>query len=173
VVDIFHRLHVSNVQFIWCFGCGAQNPPPENWLPGDEYIEWIGLDGYNYGFTKDGLKKRWRTLEEIFGVSYARLTKVSRRPVMIAEIACVEDVDRKGSTNIVDKTQKPRWIAETFLKGIPEKMPRVKAVVLFNSVGHNFPTYVIDSSPESLAAFRAVAANTLYQAGAPSQPLKY
>jgi hypothetical protein len=59
------------------------------------------------------------------------------------------------------------------LTGIPEKMPRVKAVLLFNSVGHNFPTYVIDSSPESLAAFRAVVADKLYQAGAPSQPLRY
>ena len=49
----------------------------------------------------------------------------------------------------------------------------MRAVVLFNSVGHNFPTYVIDSSPESLAAFRVVAANPLYQAAAPPAPLKY
>jgi hypothetical protein len=173
VVAIFQRLQVTNVQFIWCFGCGAHEPPPENWFPGDAYVDWIGLDGYNYGFTKDGSQKRWRTVEEIFDWSYSRLTKISVRPVMIAEIGCVEDVDKKGSTTIVDKTQKRRWIADTFLNTLPQKMPRVKAVVLFNSVGHNFPTYVIDSSPESLAAFRAVAASPLYQAPAPPKPLKY
>ncbi len=173
VVDIFHTLNVTNVQFIWCFGCGAQVPPPENWFPGDAYIQWIGLDGYNYGFVKDGSQKRWRSYEEVFGQSYARLTRVSRRPVILSEIACVEDVDRKGSMNIVDKSKKPDWIRDAFLNAIPQKTPRVKAVVLFNSVGHNFPSYVIDSSPESLAAFRAVAASPLYQAPAPAQPLLY
>ena len=173
VVTIFQQMAVRNVQFIWCFGCGAQKPPPENWFPGDNYVQWIALDGYNHGFTKDGSKRNWQTMEQIFAPSYARLTKVSRRPVMIAEIACVEDVDAKGSTHIVDKMKKPQWINDTFLHGIPEKMPRVRAVVLFNSVGHNFPTYVVDSSPESLAAFRAIAAEPLYHPAAPSKPLMY
>ena len=173
VVTIFHQMAVTNVQFVWCFGCGAQTPPPENWFPGDNYVEWLALDGYNYGFVKDGSRKNWRTVEQVFGVSYARLTKVSRRPLMIAEIGCVEDVDKKGSTNIINRTQKSAWINNAFLHSIPQAMPRVKAVVLFNSTGHNFPTYLIDSSPESLAAFRAVVANPLYQAAAPSQPLKF
>jgi len=173
VVGIFHEVNVTNVQFIWCFGTGAQNPPPENWFPGDDYIDWVSLDGYNHGFTKDGSKRNWRTFEQVFGPSYSRLTKISRRPVIIAEIGCVEDVDEKGSTHIMDPTQKPRWIRDAFLSVIPAKMPRVKAVVLFNSVGHSFPTYVVDSSPESLAAFREVAANPLYQAAAASQPLRF
>jgi len=173
VVDIFHKTNVSNVQFVWCFGCGAQEPPPENWFPGDDYIEWIGLDGYNYGFVKDGSQKRWRTYEEVYAVSYARLTKISRRPVIICEIACAEDVDKKGSMQIVDKSSKPNWIKNTFITAIPQKTPRVKAVVLFNSVGHNFPSYVIDSSPETLAAFKAIAADKLYQAAAPDTPIKY
>lgn len=54
LVGIFHEARVSNVQFIWCFGCGSQKPPPETWFPGDDYVDWIGLDGYNHGFTKDG-----------------------------------------------------------------------------------------------------------------------
>lgn len=160
VVDFFHEKNVTNVQFVWCFGCGPKKPPFENFFPGDEYVQWVSLDGYN----RLG-QGRWRTFEEIFGEAYSVMTKISRRAVMIGEIASVEQPN--------DPNAKAAWIKDTFLNVIPSKMPRIKAVVFFNSGGHLAWNYHVDSSPASFEAYQAVIADPLYQACAPLDPLYY
>ena len=158
VVDIFHRKNATNVQFVWCFGCGPQNPPFEAFYPGDDYCEWVSLDGYNpLGHEK------WKTFEYVFGWEYEVLARISRRPIMIGEIGSVESP--------TDPQAKAQWISNALLDVIPKKMPRIKAVVFFNSGGSKQADYQADSSPPALAAYQAVVANPLYQAPAPQQPL--
>jgi hypothetical protein len=160
VVDIFHRKHVSNVQFVWCVGAkfGAQETIA-SYFPGDEYTDWVSIDGYNR--NKNGT---WDSIADIFERNYAVVTKISGRPVMIAETGCVEDPK--------DPAAKPQWITDGFLNAFPKQMPRVKAILYFDNPGKGF-TYPLASSPESYAAFKALFASPLYQAAAPSDSLKF
>jgi beta-mannanase len=160
VIDIFHRKNVTNVHFVWCFGCGPREPAFETFFPGDDYVEWVSLDGYNtLGWGQ------WKSFEEVFGGAYSGLERISRRPVMIGEIGCVEDPH--------DPSAKANWIKDAFLNVIPKKMPRVKVVVFFNSGGHEVRNYQVDSSPASFNAYQAVITSPLYRAVAPLEPLYY
>jgi hypothetical protein len=162
VVQIFRQENVTNVQFVWCpdvQGTAVANAPPlEDFFPGDEYVDWVSMDAYNRDVGK------WSTLADLFAAGYATLTKISRRPVMIAETACVEST--------TDPTAKPLWMTDGYLNVLPNQMPRVKAILYFNNSGAGY-TYPLNSSPQSFAAFQSVVANPLCQARAPSRTLTF
>jgi len=149
VVDIFHKKNVTNVYFVWCFGTGPRDPAFENFFPGDAYADWVSLDGYN---TLE--RDRWRGFEEVFGHEYTIMEEISRRPIMIGEIGSVEDPK--------DPNAKASWVKNSLLNLVPNKMPRIKAVVFFNSGGHEPRNYQVDSSPAAFAAYEAVITNPLY-----------
>lgn len=48
------------------------------YYPGDAYVDWTGLDGYNYGLA-------WRSFSTLFGPSYADITRLTSKPLMVAE----------------------------------------------------------------------------------------
>ena len=56
---------------------------------------------------------------------------------------------------------KASWLRRAFHKEIPERFPRVKAVVWFNA--NKEEDWRVDSSPDSLEAYREVAASTFYR----------
>ena len=56
VWNIFKQEGVENVTWIWCPNNGSS--PAESWntpdayYPGDDYVDWVGMDGYNFGTTQ-------------------------------------------------------------------------------------------------------------------------
>ena len=46
--------------------------------PGDEYVDWTCLDGYNWGPTATP-PRNWRSFSYLFGPSYKQITESSRR----------------------------------------------------------------------------------------------
>jgi len=111
-------------QVRWVWSPYASSYPPEKsnsireYFPGDETVDWIGIDGYNWGTS--GEIFRWQDFGEIFGDAYDCIVSMSRRPVMIAETASAEEGGDKGI-----------WIkaaAET----LKRKFPAVKKVIWFN-----------------------------------------
>ena len=163
IVAIFKQNQATNVQFIWCIGVGNAKVA-QDYYPGDEYVEWISLDGYN---TVRNENIPWRSFEMIFGNSYQTLVAFSARPMIISEVSTVEDLS--------DPTRRGKWFEEAVLDTIPNKMPRIKAVVLFNSRGHPAPnrTYLINTQPESFAIIKRLFQNPLCAGTMPEQPLKY
>jgi beta-mannanase len=144
IVDIFKRNDVSNVQFVWCIGVGNAKVA-KDYYPGDDYVDWVSLDGYN---TVRNENVPWRSFQQIFGNSYKVLTSFSARPVMIAEVSTVQD--------LTDPERSGKWFEEAILQTIPREMPRIKAVVFFNSKGHPAPnrTYLLTAQPESFATVK-------------------
>ena len=160
IVGIFQQVGATNVQFVWCVGANPPNSPLQELYPGDAYVQWASIDGYNRLKNQPG----WETISDIFSASYKEITSFSDRPVMIAETGSVED---PGNPN-----GKADWISTGFLDQIPQDFPRIKAVLYFDSTGRGF-SYPLDSSPQAFAAFQQVAASPAYQATAPTQPLAY
>ncbi len=166
VVDIFHKKGVANVQFVWC--CMTKEDIIDGLFPGDDYVEWISLDGYN---NLRFANTPWKSIDDIFLKNYRHITSMSKRPVMIGEVSSVEKPD--------DPNAKAKWFRDSFLRDLPKSMPRVKAVVLFNSPGNVKVTqmygrsYMFNTSPQSFAAVQELFRSPIYQGTIADKPMMY
>jgi hypothetical protein len=79
---------------------------------------------------------------------YDDLTRLSARPAAIVETGVVDDPDH----------QKATWIRDTFAALRSARYPRISGVVWWHMLSGEIDTR-IDSSPESLEAFRAAVAD--------------
>ncbi|MGB3633718.1 MAG: glycosyl hydrolase [Rubrobacteraceae bacterium] len=153
--DIFEQEGAKNVRWVW--SPLADSPTSEDSLeqmyPGDDYVDWLALDGYNWG-TEGPVLSEWRTVAEIFGPSYDKLVSISGKPVMIAEVATAEAGGSKAD-----------WIEEGLLEDVPSRLPQVRAILWFSS--DKAMDWRIDSSPESLEAYSRVADSCLYRGRLP------
>jgi hypothetical protein len=142
--DVFIQEGATNVLWVWS--------PNVNWdgmhtfteaYPGDAYVDWLGLDGYNWEGVNNTAAQ---TFHQIFDNSYNQITAISLKPLMIAETASHE-------VGIADGIHKKAvWITGAFGDtGIPS-LPRIKAVLWYN-YNYDNAIWVINSSPESKNAF--------------------
>lgn len=154
VVDYFRARGVTNLR--WVFNPTADTyagttPVSKIW-PGSAYVDVLGLDGFNWG--ADASWGRWLTFDQIFASQYRRLTALhASAPVWICEVASKEPSKDDGAP--VDTAHsKATWIRETLAS---RSFPRVTALVWFQAAKER--DWRLDSSDESLAAFRAVVAS--------------
>lgn len=112
VVDIFREEAASNVSWVWAPNVQSPNGPNryKHWelYPGDDYVTYMGLDGYNWGTTVGG---NWESFEQVFRYSYTGLTAISDKNILIMEVSSAEE---GGS--------KEQWIRDMFtsLKTFPK-----------------------------------------------------
>ena len=144
VRDIFKSLGVTNVTWVWSANVGYNGSIPLSEVyPGDGYVDWLGLDGYNWGAV-DG--QRWQTFSEVFSQAYNEVLGISTKPLMIAEVASTEQGGDKAN-----------WIMDAFTTALPGVFPKIKAVVWFNE--NKETDWRIESSSSAQAAFaRAIQA---------------
>jgi endoglucanase len=144
IVKTFHASGATNVRWVWCpFATAGVRTAASDWqgyYPGDRFVDWVGMDGYNWGTTRSW--SRWQSFEEIFAPLYAAYA--GRKPLMICEVASAE---RGGD--------KPAWIRDmgAALRG---RLSKVKGLVWFECDKET--DWRINSSPAALAAFRSVLA---------------
>jgi beta-mannanase len=147
VVAVFDDAGADNVEWVWAPNVDCEGKCPfEAFYPGDRNVDWLGLDGYNFG---PSLGHPWRSFASIFKTSYQKIVNLSRRPVMIAETASAE---RGGD--------KAAWIRQGLLSDVPALMPRVRMIIWFDVEQET--DWRIDSSAESLESFRQVVGSRLY-----------
>ncbi len=158
VVDIFRQEQAANVRWVWCPNADLNWVPFGDLYPGDAYVDWVALDGYNWGASQpNDPNKHWTAFADVFGPSYAAILGLTNKPLMIAETASTE----LGG----DKAQ---WIAQSLLTELPVRFPRVRAVIWFDE--NKETDWRVNSSSPSLAAYRTVAASPVYR-GDPPLPL--
>ena len=160
VVDIFRQEGVSNVTWVWCPNIvGQYSTPLEGLFPGNDYVDWTCMDGYNWG-TDNG-NSGWWSLTDVFSGSeytgyfntYQQLLDLAPgKPVMIGETASSENGGSKAA-----------WIRAALTKELQTNFPRVQAFVWFNS-NNNDPalTWPVDSSPQARAAFAEAIAGPMF-----------
>ncbi len=150
--DIFRAAGADNVVWVWSINVRyGDNYPFADLYPGDAYVDWLGIDGYNWGTDPHLGRPRWQPLSDVFGATYRELTAlVPSKPVMITETGSTEHGGDKGA-----------WINQGLLDDVPTLFPRVEVVVWFNQA--DGPSdFRIDSSGPALAAFRAVFRSAMY-----------
>ncbi len=140
-VTIFREEKVSNVEFVWAPNYHMHDfSILAKYYPGQEYVDWIGLDGYNWGGEDfDGIFKNiYQSIvlhPEIFG----------DKPVMISEFAMAQ---------VLDKTRtKAQWIKDAFAKIRSEQYGKIRALYWFEvNKEHDWR---LQSSDNSWNAFKA------------------
>lgn len=147
----FGEAGAGNARFVWSPYVADSNAVAfEPYYPGDAQVDWLALDGYNWGRRRRW--SRWPSFETIFAGSLASLTRLAPdKPIMLAEIGCTE---RGGD--------KARWMRDALLEAIPGRYPAIRAVVWFNKDRPDHADWRIDSSPATLAAWRQTAADPRY-----------
>ena len=140
IVDIFRNEGANNVK--WVFNVNCNNVGPNTSFtgiyPGDEYVDYNSIDGYNWGTTQSW-GSTWQTFDQIFLEAYNSLTNYNK-PIIIAEWASAEIGGNKA-----------QWITESFNR-IKSSYDKIFAVVWFN---HNKETdWRINSSEAALNAYR-------------------
>ena len=117
IIDIFRSVGVTNASFVWCPNVdwnGSPNPSYASLYPGDSYVDWICLDGYNWGTTRSW---GWDTFDEVFNWSYNEIVKVApSKPVMLGEFGSVEQGGSKAA-----------WLTDALTVQIPSKYTKVRA----------------------------------------------
>jgi mannan endo-1,4-beta-mannosidase len=94
IVEIFRSEKVTNVSWVFC--PNADSVPAEPWnkiasyYPGDDVVDVIGLDGYNWGTTQtravNGWESQWRSFESIFATPLQELRQIAfNKPSAIFE----------------------------------------------------------------------------------------
>ena len=118
--DIFVADGATNVVWAWC--PNVTDEPRAAWnetlgyYPGDDYVDWTCVDGYNWGTTNGG---GWQTFPQVFSGVYAKLA-TKGKPILIGEMASTEE----GG----DKAQ---WIA-AMVPALKSNFPLIKGFVWFD-----------------------------------------
>lgn len=147
IVRVFRREGADNVKWIWTPYVNANGRLGfTRFYPGDRYVDWVGLDGYNWGG-----RFPWMSFRELYAGSYRKLLRLSSRPVMIGEVGCGE---AGGS--------KARWVRLMFHRDIL-RMSRIRAVVWFDDGDpRGKGDLSVDTSPSALTSFRRWTDRPLY-----------
>jgi len=147
IVSVFREEGATNVRWVWAPNVDRTGSMPfAPYFPGDEWVDYIGLDGYNWGATPGNT---WASFEQVFSASYAKITTLSTRPLIITETASSEVGGDKAE-----------WIRTGFTETVPQKFPRITGVIWFNKIQEdNWP---IVSSAAALEAYREVANCSMY-----------
>ena len=142
IVRIFRSRGADNAQFVWCptawsFHTGGA----QQYYPGDEWVDWICADGYNWAPRRAG--DPWREFGEIFDAFYSWASRRDK-PLMVGEFGVQEgSAGRKG-----------KWFRKV-PSTLQNEYPDIKAIVYFDS-GNPYPWWM-DTSSTSVAGFKDMA----------------
>jgi beta-mannanase len=139
---LFRAAGVTNAVWVWSPNERSFPDAPwnrtERYYPGDDVVDWVGIDGYNWGAAN---ASGWRSFADIIRPLYRRYA--GRKPLMVSETASAEAGGDKAA-----------WIAAAH-RSLAGELPAVRALVWFHS--HKETDWRVDSSAPALAAFRRLA----------------
>jgi hypothetical protein len=155
VHDIFTAAGATNPIWVWCPNVDFEDKfrGLRSLYPGNDYVEWTCLDGYNSG-TNPAKHDRWRSFDQLYRHSYEEIvTEIApTKPMVLGEIASSE---QGGS--------KAQWISE-MLRDLPTEYPKVRGLVWFDKF-ENGMDWPIETSASAVAAFAAGIGSRAYAGG--------
>ncbi len=144
--DLFVAAGAKNVIWAWCpnvTDTNGGNRTTMDYYPGDAYVDWTGVDGYNWG-TKNG---GWQSFQQVFQDIYPLLA-AKKKPILIGEMASAEAGGDKG-----------KWIDE-IVPTLRTRFPLIKGLVWFDI--NKEADWRISSSPASEASYVRMANNPYF-----------
>ena len=120
IVKTFRDQGATNVEWVWCPNASAFNDgEAQSYYPGDDYVDWICGDGYNWAPGRPG--DQWRPFKDIFRGFYSWASSQKKR-IMVGEFGVQER----------NPDEKARWVDDA-RQSIKSDFPLIKAVVYFDA----------------------------------------
>lgn len=144
--DVVEEEGATNVTWAWIVNTIWSDPgsDPKPYYPGDAYVDWVGMDAYNWG--KNPIQPDiWLSPEQAIGPTLSVLEEITDKPVALTEVASSEAGGNKAS-----------WIRDFLHSYLPDH-PNIKAMIWFNwnilqeGLRYDWP---IESSEAAEQAFR-------------------
>ena len=170
--DRFTSAGATNVRWVWNPNIVYDSIPAtlREVYPGHDYVDWVGMNGYNWGtsvyWASCPCRSQWETFAQIFDRTYRELTALANKPIFIGEFASSEEGGNKAN-----------WISDALLQQLPNRYPKVQAISWFSKIatgldtvapGDVRPTTEVDwritSSAAARKAFAAAVKTPYYQA---------
>lgn len=168
-VTIFRQERATNVR--WAF-----NPTTDTYAgttdvrtiyPGNDVVDILGLDGYNWGTTRTR-NLGWRSFDDVYAVQYQRLVALApRKPVWICEISSADPASAGVSSVAVSAPRgqsKAAWWLDAFAR-MRTGYRNVQAVVIFDVDKER--NWRVTSSSGATAGLRSAVATPILK---PRQP---
>jgi hypothetical protein len=151
IVERFRASGATNVSWVWSVegGSGRYSLYTSGLYPGDDVVDWIGWDPYNWYRCNSS---SWISFADKVHHFYDWLQANghANKPLMLSEYG-----SREGTSG-----QKGQWFRDELTTLKAGAFPKLKAVVYFD-VHPSECDWRIDSSPEALDGFKALAADPL------------
>ncbi len=145
VHHIFRSVGAHNVQFVWAPRAGSfKSGDGQSFWPGARYVDWIGGSAVPTG--------NWASFHDIFSDYYAWASGKHKPLLVWAGI-----MEHPGQS-----AWKANWISGAS-KVIRSAMPRVKAFVYYHALSPLGHRYYVDTSPQALRAYKAMAHQNWFQ----------
>jgi beta-mannanase len=151
VRDRFDRAGVTNAVWVWCPVSLNFYPPPRGlnpaqpYYPGDDVVDWICADGYNWAPGKKGTP--YQSFQSLFEAFYAFGNEHSK-PMMIGETGVQEN----------NPGDKANWIAAMH-QSVIQHYPNIVAFLYFDVDDSGATNYDwrLNSSSGAMGAFKDMA----------------
>lgn len=161
---IFKSEGVTNVGWVagplMSFTFAGYNGGAAAWYPGDAYVDFVGVNGYNWYPGQPS--KPWRSFREVFEKPYA-FSVAHNRPLVIYEHGVMED------TATPDPQRKAQWFRDAL--ATVKTWPLLHAACYFHTGPPNKPyPWWIDSTSQSLTAYKELAHDPIFGGSAVAPP---
>ena len=134
--ELFAAEGATNVVWVWSPNVEYQGSTPLRSLyPGDAFVDWVALDGYNWGNTNG---HAWQSFSGVFDQSLTDLTALTGRPLMLAEVASSDIGGDKAA-----------WISDMFTQLL--QRPEIRAFIWFDL--NKETDWSVASTPGAASAF--------------------
>jgi len=140
---IFTSVGVTNATWVWCPNASPTDTVAKlaELYPGDAYVDWTCLDGYNFG-TNPSRSTSWMSFDEIYRSSYRKIVGAiaPTKPMIIGEVASSEHGGSKAA-----------WIRE-MLRELSISYSKLRGVLWFDRYDSDMD-WPIETSSTAIAAF--------------------
>jgi beta-mannanase len=153
VHDLVVGQGATNITWVWCPNIFAgTTPEPSPWYPGDAYVDWTCVDGYNKGTSSI-------SFSTVMDTTYKKLVSIApTKPIVVGETESLE----YGSG------VKAAWLKDMLQTQLPNNYPQIKALLMFNWREYEkgaYQPFPIESSASAQQAFHDSIQNSYYAAG--------
>ncbi|MCA1991335.1 MAG: hypothetical protein LDL41_04700 [Coleofasciculus sp. S288] len=116
-------LDAKHVQWVWCVNnTDVGNYTAESFYPGDADVDWIAIDGYNWGTSQTW--SNWQTPDQTFGAMMTRLQAMTTKPLAITELGTTTTTN--SGISLAAKSQ---WVTDAFNYALAKN---IKMMLWFN-----------------------------------------
>lgn len=153
----------TQVKFVWILTAYAfeldlsDRRSAAHWFPGDEWMDYLGADPYNWFNCRVDVNLGWKSFEDVTEPFRDFAAQYPDKPMVVAEFGSVEDPN--------DPSRKAEWITDIRVTLREPGWEQVAAVLTFNDqqpAPDSDCKWWVDTSPQSLAAYSALVNDELF-----------